>query len=209
MALRKASALKVKGNIDMADPFGRSIRAIAKYPGAILAKTSITPNQLTFIGLLVNCAVAWLIAAGRLNHMATGILIWAAGFFDALDGSVARLTGRVTVFGDFFDSILDRYSDSVIYLGILIYFLREGKSELVILSAVAIIGSLSVSYARAKAESLDQKCEVGLLPRTVRVIILGASFCIGQVFWGLLTVAVLSNLTVVQRVFYVRKNLLK
>jgi CDP-diacylglycerol---glycerol-3-phosphate 3-phosphatidyltransferase len=193
----------------MADPLGRAIRAIAKYPGVILAKTSITPNQLTFIGLLVNCAVAWLIAAGRLNYPAIGILIWVAGFFDALDGSVARLTGRVTVFGDFFDSVLDRYSDSVIYLGILIYFMREGRQELVILSAVAIIGSLAVSYVRAKAESLDQECEVGLLPRTVRVIILGASFCIGQIFWGLLALAVLSPLTVLQRIIYVRKNLLK
>lgn len=193
----------------MADPLGRAIRAVARYPGAILAKTSITPNQLTFIGLLVNCAVAWLIAAGQLNYFMIGILIWAAGFFDALDGSVARLTGRVTVFGDFFDSVLDRYSDSVIYLGILIYFLKFGKADCVILAAVAIVGSLTISYVRAKAESLDQECEIGLLPRTVRVIVLGASFCIGQVFWGLLAIAVLSHLTVLQRILYVRKNLVK
>jgi len=193
----------------MADPLGKAIRSIAKYPGAILAKTKVTPNQITFLGFLFNCAVAYLIAAGRVNYAAAGILIWIAGFFDALDGSVARLTGRVTAFGDFFDSVLDRYSDSVIYLGILINFLGSGKTDYAVLIVVAAIGSLAVSYTRAKAESLGLKCEVGLMPRTARIIILGAGFCAGQVFWGILIIAVLSHLTVLQRILYVRDDLTK
>ena len=193
----------------MADPLGRFIKAIAKYPGIILARTNITPNQLTLSGFLVNCAVAYFIADGRLGYLAAGILIWAAGFFDALDGSVARFTGRITVFGNFFDSVIDRYSDSVIYLGIMARFLRSGEMSYVILAAVAMIGSFAVSYTRSKAESLNLKCEVGIMPRTARIVILGASFCLGQVFWGLLVIAVLSHLTVLQRILYVRKNLLK
>lgn len=190
----------------MADPLGRAIRFIAKYPGAILAKTKVTPNQITFFGFLFNCAVAYFIAAGQLSYLMAGILIWIAGFFDALDGSVARLTGRVTAFGDFFDSVLDRYSDSIIYLGVLINFLSSGKTDHAILVVVAIIGSLAVSYTRAKAESLGLKCEVGLMPRTVRIIILGASFCVGQAFWGILVIAVFSHLTVLQRILYIRNG---
>ena len=191
----------------MADPLGRYIRAIAKYPGSVLAKTKITPNQVTILGLLANCAAAYFIAKGGLSFFVMGILIWTAGFFDALDGSVARRTLRVTKFGSFFDSVLDRYSDSVIYLGIIAYFLRSAGADYIMLAAAAMIGSLAVSYVRAKAESLDLECEVGLMGRTARIVLLGAAFCIGQVFWGLLVVAVLTHLTVLQRILYVRKKL--
>ena len=191
----------------MADPLGKYIRIMAKYPGSILAKTKITPDQVTIIGLLANCIVAYFIARGNLSFFVMGILIWTAGFFDALDGSVARHTGRITKFGSFLDSVLDRYSDSVIYLGILVYFLKLSNAGYVILVAVAMIGSLAVSYIRAKAESLDLECEVGLMPRTARIVLLGAAFCIGQVFWGLLIVAVLTHLTVLQRILHVRKSI--
>jgi Phosphatidylglycerophosphate synthase len=191
----------------MADPLGKYIRIIARYPGSLLAKTKITPNQVTIIGLLANCIVAFFIARGDLSYFVMGILIWIAGFFDALDGSVARQTGRVTKFGSFFDSVLDRYSDCVIYLGILAYFLRWGNGDYVILVAVALIGSFAVSYVRAKAESLGLDCEIGLMPRTARIVLLGAAFCVGQVFWGLLIVAVLSHVTVLQRILHVHKSL--
>ncbi|MDP8299733.1 MAG: CDP-alcohol phosphatidyltransferase family protein [Candidatus Tantalella remota] len=191
----------------MADPTGKIVRLIARAPGALLAKTKITPNQVTVLGLLVNCVVAYLIGAGRVTFIAAGILIWVAGFFDALDGSVARATGRISVFGNFLDSVLDRYADSVIYLGILFYYLKAGSPDHVILVVVTIIGSMAVSYTRAKAESLSQKCEVGMMPRSVRIIILGASFCVSQVFWGLLIIAVFSHLTVVQRILKVHTDL--
>ena len=193
----------------MADPLGKLIRTVAKYPGALLARTKITPDQVTLLGFLVNCAVAYLIAAGQVGYPACGVLIWVAGFFDALDGSVARFTGRVSLFGNFFDSVVDRYSDCVIYLGIMARFLFSGETGCVILAAVAMIGSFAVSYTRAKAESLGVGCEVGLMPRTVRIVILGAGFCIAQVFWALAVIAVFSHLTVVQRVLHVRNNLPK
>lgn len=193
----------------MADILGKYIRIIARYPGSVLAKTRISPDQVTLLGFAVNCAVAYFIAGGELSYLMAGILIWIAGFFDALDGSVARITGRITAFGNFFDSVIDRYSDSVIYLGIMALFLRSGRADYAILVAVAMIGSLAVSYVRAKAESLGLECEVGLMPRTARVIVLGAGFCIGQAFWGLLIIAVLSHLTVAQRILHVRRKLPK
>ncbi len=196
----------------MSDPTGKLIRVIAQGPGNLLAKTKITPSQVTFLGLLVNCLVAFFIAKiakGELGYLIIGILIWVAGFFDALDGSVARATGKTTVFGNFWDSVVDRYADSVIYFGILLHFLKLGETDYVILVVIAIVGSLAVSYTRAKAESLDQECEVGLMPRSVRIIILGASFCINQVFWGLVIVAVFSHLTVLQRISHVYRNLNK
>ena len=191
----------------MSDPVGKLVRSIAKAPGNIIAKTKITPNQLTFTGLLVNCGVAFLIAKGNLSYLLIGVLIWVAGFFDALDGSVARAKGRTTVFGSFWDSVLDRYADSVIYFGILVHFLHLGLSSYVIVVVIAIVGSLAVSYTRAKAESLGVECEVGLMPRSVRIIILGASFCANQVFWGLVIIAVFSHLTVFQRIFHVYRKL--
>lgn len=193
----------------MADPTGKYIRIIARAPGDLLAKTKITPNQVTFLGLLVNCVVAFCIAKGELSYLIIGILIWVAGFFDALDGSVARATGKTSVFGNFWDSVLDRYADSVIYFGILLHFLKMGEPDYVIVVVIAIVGSLAVSYTRAKAESLDQECEVGLMPRSVRIIILGAGFCVNQVFWALVIIAALSHLTVLQRIFHVYKKLNK
>ena len=193
----------------MADSVGKFVRFIAKYPGSLLAKTKITPNQITFFGLIVNCVVAYFIAQGRLSYFAVGILIWIAGFFDALDGSAARASGRSSLFGNFWDSVLDRYADSVIYFGILVHFLELGKNEYVLLIVIAIVGSLTVSYTRAKAESLNVKCEVGLMPRSVRIIILGAGFCIGQVFWSVAIIAFLSHFTAAQRIFHVYKKLEK
>ena len=193
----------------MSDPTGKLIRVIAQAPGNLLAKTKITPNQVTFLGLSVNCLVAFFFAKGELSYLIIGILIWAAGFFDALDGSVARATGKITVFGNFWDSVLDRYADAVIYFGILLHFLKLGEPNYVIWVVIAMVGSLAVSYTRAKAESLDQECEVGLMPRSVRIIILGAGFCINQVFWGLVIVAAFSHLTVLQRTFHVYRKLNK
>lgn len=193
----------------MTDPIGKFIRVMAKKPGELLAKTKISPNQITFLGLMVNCLVAFFIARGQFSYFTLGILIWVAGFFDALDGSLARATGKTTVFGNFWDSVLDRYADSVIYFGIMVHFLEKLEQAYVIVVVTAIVGSLVVSYTRAKAESLGEKCEVGLLTRSVRIIILGAGFCVNQVFWAIVIVAVFSHLTVFQRILHVYRKLNK
>jgi CDP-diacylglycerol--glycerol-3-phosphate 3-phosphatidyltransferase len=191
----------------MADPAGRIIRRIAVYPGELLSRTGITPNQITIIGLLINCLAAFFIATGELTYPQTGVLIWAAGFVDALDGSVARAAGKSSLLGNFLDSVLDRYADAVIYFGILLLFLNRGMTVPVVWTAVAGAGSLIVSYVRAKAESLKRSCEVGFMPRTVRVIVLGAGFCAGMPLPALILIGVVSHLTVIQRIHHIYAKL--
>jgi CDP-diacylglycerol--glycerol-3-phosphate 3-phosphatidyltransferase len=193
----------------MADPVGKYVRTIARLPGALLARTGVTPDQVTIIGLAANFVAAFFIARQSVSYQTAALLIWAAGFFDALDGSVARASGRVTMFGNFFDSVIDRYSDCAIYFGIMARFLLSENPGYALLAALALIGSFAVSYVRAKAESLGLKCEVGLMPRSARIILLGAAFLVSQPFWGLVIVAALSHLTVLQRVVYVHKTISK
>jgi CDP-diacylglycerol--glycerol-3-phosphate 3-phosphatidyltransferase len=168
-----------------------------------LAATGINPNVLTFIGLVVNFWAAAMFATGLFKIAA--IVIFFAGFLDMLDGQVARRQNRVTAFGAFYDSTLDRYSDMALYLGLLVYYAANGQTPYVILGAVATAGSVMVSYTRARAESLIPLCKVGFMERPERVvlIILGALFqrwgVMAPVLWVL---AVISTITVVHRILY-------
>ena len=119
--------------------------------GAIAA-TGINPNLLTFLGLVVNFGAAANFAVG--NFRTGAIIIFVAGFLDMLDGQVARRQNRVTAFGAFYDSTLDRYADMALYMGLLVYYSVSGRTPYVVLAAVATAGSVMVSYARARAESL-------------------------------------------------------
>ena len=123
----------------------------------VVASTGINPNLLTFFGLLVNCWAALLFAIGKFRSAA--LVIFFAAFLDMLDGQVARREKRVTAFGAFFDSTLDRYSDMALYMGLLVYYAVAGRASYVILSAVATAGSVMVSYSRARAESLDSSLQ--------------------------------------------------
>src|ERR1700723_4133785 len=136
----------------------------------LVASTGINPNLLTFFGLLVNCWAAFLFAMGRFRSGA--LVIFFAAFLDMLDGQVARREQRVTAFGAFFDSTLDRYSDMALYMGLLVYYAVNGRSSYVILAAVATAGSVMVSYSRARAESLIPLCKVGFMERPERMVLL-------------------------------------
>ena len=165
-----------------------------------LALSRIHPNVLTFIGLLVNGAAAALLASHR--FLAAGIVIMCAGLFDMVDGRVARETNRVTRFGGFFDSVLDRYSDLVLLMGLLVYYASINRFFYVVLTAVVMTGSVMVSYTRARAECTIPRCKVGFMERPERVvlIIIGAVFDrMAPVLW---IIAVISNLTVIHRVLY-------
>jgi len=126
-----------------------------------------------------------------------------AASFDALDGALARLTGRQSRFGAFFDSTLDRYSEAVIYGGLLIYYVDQGVRTEPLLVYAAIIGSLMVSYSRARAEGLGLECKVGIATRLERVLIIAAGLILNQVTLALWLVAIFANLTAVQRIVYV------
>src|ERR1700679_2828497 len=156
-----------------------------------LALSRIHPNVLTFLGLVINMVAAYMLALGQFRWGAAVII--GAGLFDMVDGRVARETNRVTRFGGFFDSVLDRYSDLFLLMGLLIYYSNIGRNLYIILTAIVMTGSVMVSYTRARAEKEIPKCKVGFLERPERVVLLiigGLFDRMGQVLWVL---AVLSN----------------
>ena len=176
-------------------------RTQARRVAGWLRWTGLTPNALTIIGLLLNCIVAAVLAGGYL--LIGGILVLAAGLFDLLDGAMARITDRVTPFGSFLDSTLDRYSEVVLYGGLLIYILSTPDARVgALLIHATICGSILVSYARARAEALGYKLQVGLLARPERIIILAAGLILGHPIWALWLLAIFTNLTAVQRIYH-------
>lgn len=166
-----------------------------------IAATGISPNALTIIGFILVLAVAVILALGY--RQLGGILFLLATGFDMLDGAIAQLTKRKTAFGAFLDSTLDRYAEIAIYLALLIPYSLQGAVLEVILCYLAMAGSLMVSYARARAEGLGLTCEVGLLARPERVLILGLGLILDQVTPALALVALLANLTALQRIIHV------
>jgi CDP-diacylglycerol--glycerol-3-phosphate 3-phosphatidyltransferase len=176
----------------------------------------ISPDVLTIIGLALNgVACACFAFAGGTDYVmpevlrAGGLVALVASVFDMLDGRVARLRGRETKFGAFLDSTMDRYSDMLLYMGLLILYARMERTSLMVLVWVAAFGSLMTSYARARAESLIPRCDVGFLERPERIvmIVIGAVFNrMAAVLW---VIAVLANITAVQRVVYTYVELKK
>jgi CDP-diacylglycerol--glycerol-3-phosphate 3-phosphatidyltransferase len=165
-----------------------------------LALTKISPNALTFIGLLINIGAAVLLAFGLFRW--AGVVIISAGIFDMVDGRVARETNQVTRFGGFFDSVLDRYSDLALLMGLLVYYASIGRNFYVVLTAVVMTASVMISYTRARAENTIPQCKVGFMERPERIvlIILGCLFeRMAPVLW---IIAVLGNLTVIHRMVY-------
>lgn len=170
--------------------------------GSFLARTNLSPNWFTLAGLILNLIVAGVIASGSL--LISGILLIGAGLFDMVDGAVARASNQITRFGGFLDSTLDRYSEAVIYFGLLLYFQRfhAGSAAIPLVYATAI-GSLMVSYARARAEAAGIRAEVGLFARPERVILLAVFLVVHQPLWAVWILAVLTNLTAIQRIIHV------
>ncbi len=173
----------------------------------LLALSHINPNVLTLMGLIVNSYAAFLFGYAngdnqRRMFFYAGLVIIGSGFFDLVDGRVARASNQVTRFGGFFDSIVDRYSDASLFLGLLVFYGRGNRFFYVVLAALAMISAIMVSYARARAESLIPQCKVGFMERPERLVLLiiGALFNVmAPVLW---VIAVLSTITVIHRVPY-------
>jgi CDP-diacylglycerol--glycerol-3-phosphate 3-phosphatidyltransferase len=190
--------------------FGRACGWLLNHIVHGLSLTRISPNVLTFIGLLINIGAAFLFGNAHANNsgkmfLYAGLVIIGAGLFDMVDGRVARNTNQVTVFGAFFDSVMDRYSDVVLFFGLLVYYARINHFRYVVLTAFVMVTSLMVSYTRARAEALIGQCKVGFMERPERIVlvILGALFqrwdVMAPVLWVL---AVLSTITVINRITY-------
>ncbi len=173
--------------------------------GHTLWKLGIHPDALTFVGLLVVGVASLALAKG---HYFTAALILLAGTpLDALDGAVARAMGREGKFGAMWDSTLDRYADGFIFMGLAYHFSEMGDRTALVLAMTAMLGSLLVSYTRARAEGLEVDCKVGLLTRMERIVILLVMLLSGYVRLGLWVLAVGTHLTVAQRVWHVRNAL--
>jgi CDP-diacylglycerol--glycerol-3-phosphate 3-phosphatidyltransferase len=171
----------------------------------LLAKTPLTPNTITWIGFVVTVGAGVLIVTGHL--FAAGFVVLAAGFFDILDGALARHTNRVTRFGGVLDSTLDRLAEAVILIGLLVVYARDKAVAEVALVGATLIGSQLVSYVRARAEGLGLKCEIGIFTRAERVVVLALGLLLSQFDYALIIalaiIMVFSYVTLGQRLFYV------
>ena len=163
------------------------------------------PNFFTLMGFVVTLAASFLVIKGF--WFFAGLAIILSGLFDLFDGVVARKLGKVTALGSFLDSVSDRYSDLLFLLALLIYYLRKGDPDLVILTSMVSIGTVLIPYIRAKAESLHVPCNIGLMERAERIILLS----IGTLFQWMVPVlwilVILTHFTVLQRIYYVWKKL--
>lgn len=172
--------------------------------GAFLNNLGIPPNVITFAGFAGNTIAGILIANGQLFW--GGIIAMVTSPLDALDGTMARLRNESSRYGSFIDSVTDRYSEFALYLGLLVYFNITGTWQDAILVFFAAIGSILVSYVRAKAEALNYSAKIGLVTRVERYFVLIPGLILGFARVSLWILAILSNLTALQRIWYVRKQ---
>lgn len=172
--------------------------------GEFLNRLGLMPNTMTILGLVGNVLGAYLIATGKISW--GGIIILLMGPIDALDGTMARLRGLESKFGAFVDSVTDRYSELVIFLGLLIFFLQKQDFLACVLVFLAAGGSVMVSYVKSRAESLEYEAKVGVLTRVERFLVLAPALVFNQPIIGLWIIAILANFTAVQRIYHVRSQ---
>jgi CDP-diacylglycerol---glycerol-3-phosphate 3-phosphatidyltransferase len=171
----------------------------------LLANLHVNPNVLTLIGMIINIVAMILFYHGIFTWGALVVIF--AGIFDMVDGEVARRTNRVTKFGAFFDSVIDRYSDVLLLLGLIAWYARINRLQYVWLTGLCLIGSVLTSYTRARAESLISACKVGFLERPERIVLLVIGALWDRMAAALWVMAILSNWTVSQRIWYTWREL--
>ncbi|GAP05680.1 MAG TPA: CDP-alcohol phosphatidyltransferase family protein [Anaerolinea thermolimosa] len=169
---------------------------------AFLNRLGLMPNTVTILGLVGNTIGAYLLATGQITW--GGIVILLMGPIDALDGTMARLRGEPTEFGAFVDSVTDRYSELVIFLGLMVYYALAGNWLACVLVYLAAAGSVLVSYVRARAQSLGMEAKVGIFTRVERFLVLAPCLIFNQPMIALWAIAILANVTAVQRIYHVR-----
>jgi CDP-diacylglycerol--glycerol-3-phosphate 3-phosphatidyltransferase len=178
--------------------------SVAPFLARLLARTPLTPDVLTWLGFLINVGAALLVAYG--HFLAAGALVLAAGLFDLLDGALARLTNRVSRFGGILDSTLDRLSEAAVLLALLVVFARAQRVDSTLLVGVTLLGSLMVSYLRARMEGMGIECRAGLFTRPERVVVLALGLMLNQFDYALISalgvVAFFSWVTVIERFIY-------
>jgi phosphatidylglycerophosphate synthase len=169
----------------------------------LLLRMGARPNHMTVLGLGVSIAAAYVFSVGRLRWGA--VLLAVAGLFDFFDGAVARLAGSDSDYGAFLDSVVDRYSDVAVLLGILVFYQQRNDTTGAVLTMATLAGTVMTSYTKARAQSIGVRCDIGVIERPERLIALiaGATFPLLTAVMAVL--AVLTNVTALQRIVYTRK----
>lgn len=186
----------------ISEALGTWVRERMLIVGRAFARLGITPNMATMIGLALNIVVAIILGIG--HPIIAGVLLLFASAFDMVDGSIARATNTISKFGGFFDSTIDRYSEIVVYIGLLVWLNTTTDDHLgSLLTLVAATGALMISYARARAEALGYAASVGLVARPERVILLAVCLIIKQPMWALWILAILTHVTAIWRILHV------
>ena len=186
----------------ISEHIGTWVRGYMLQVGRWLARTGLSPNQLTLIGLGLNILVALVIATGE--YRLGGVFLLVASAFDMLDGAVARATGLTSKLGGFLDSTLDRYSEVVVYIGVLIFLLDTDDARTAsVLVVVASTGALMISYARARAEAIGYTAAVGIAARPERVVLLALCLILGWTIWALWVLAIVTHITAITRIIHV------
>lgn len=193
-----------KKKITFTDQMRVRFRGILDPVGGFLNRLGLMPNTMTILGLVGNTVGAVLLAQG--NMRIGGLIILAMGPVDALDGTMARLRGEPSEFGAFVDSVTDRYSELVIFGGILFYYIQQGDWVMALVTYVAAGGSVLVSYVRARAASLGYGTKVGVLTRMERYLVLAPSLVLNIPWVGLWIIAILANITALQRIWDIRRQ---
>lgn len=202
--MQKASSTSTSSKKTFTDYLRLWFKWVLDPLGGFLNRLGLTPNMVTMLGLLGNTVGAIYLARGEM--LTGGLWIALMTPVDALDGTMARLRGESSDWGAFVDSVSDRYSELIIYGGLLYHFLEIGEPLGGILTFAAAAGSVLVSYVKARAEGLGFEARVGLLTRAERYLVLAPSLIFNQLFIGLGILAVFANFTALQRIWHVRKH---
>ncbi len=184
--------------------FTGTVGAICMYPLRAIIRASvalrISPNTLTLIGVLINCAAGWALATGR--FVGAGLIMICANIFDFIDGKVAFITGTQSEFGAFWDSTLDRFSDLALFTGLIWLYSKLGRTDYVLITTLTLIFATMTSYARARAESLVEKCKVGFMERPERIVLFMIGAFTNRMAAVLWVILVLSVVSVGNRIYY-------
>jgi CDP-diacylglycerol--glycerol-3-phosphate 3-phosphatidyltransferase len=184
--------------------FTGAIGAICMFPLRAIINASVAlgihPNVLTLIGVLINIVAAWALAMDEFT--AAGVIMIVANIFDFIDGKVAHITGKQSQFGAFWDSTLDRFSDLALFTGLIWLYSTLGRHGYVLIAALALIFSIMTSYARARAESLVEKCKVGFMERPERIVLFMIGAFTDRMAGVLWVILALSIITVANRIYY-------
>jgi CDP-diacylglycerol---glycerol-3-phosphate 3-phosphatidyltransferase len=172
---------------------------------AVCVALRISPNVLTFTGVVVNITAAWMLGVGLFRT--AGFVMLAANIFDFIDGKVARERNRETEFGAFWDSVMDRFSDITLFIGLIYLYTKCDRTDYVIITALAMMFSVMTSYTRARAESIIEKCKVGFMERPERIVLLMIGAFTNRMAAVLWVILILSIVTVADRIYFTWREL--